>query len=102
MGGDIDARMRRARLAVVDALTAKMAADTAADRPDEAVDEAVQIAVARARFSHPCLLACNAPGDFWWRADRGLRHPVDAFRTEERRGGKECVSTCRSRWSPHT
>src|SRR3546814_15120895 len=22
------------------------------------------------------------------------------LRTEERRGGKECVSTCRSRWSP--
>src|SRR3546814_19072235 len=22
-------------------------------------------------------------------------------RSEERRGGKECVSTCRSRWSPH-
>src|SRR3546814_14718359 len=25
-----------------------------------------------------------------------LRH-----RSEERRGGKECVSTCRSRWSPY-
>src|SRR3546814_15486596 len=24
-----------------------------------------------------------------------------AVRSEERRGGKECVSTCRSRWSPH-
>src|SRR3546814_2890431 len=24
----------------------------------------------------------------------------DAFRSEERRVGKECVSTCRSRWSP--
>src|SRR3546814_17072431 len=23
-------------------------------------------------------------------------------RSEERRVGKECVSTCRSRWSPHT
>src|SRR3546814_4208851 len=22
-------------------------------------------------------------------------------RSEERRGGKECASTCRSRWSPH-
>src|SRR3546814_11121768 len=22
-------------------------------------------------------------------------------RTEERRGGKECVSTCRSRWAPY-
>src|SRR3546814_13083507 len=25
----------------------------------------------------------------------------DSFRSEERRGGKECVSTCRSRWSPY-
>src|SRR3546814_12724435 len=24
-----------------------------------------------------------------------------AGRSEERRGGKECVSTCRSRWSPY-
>src|SRR3546814_11135574 len=24
----------------------------------------------------------------------------EAARSEERRGGKECVSTCRSRWSP--
>src|SRR3546814_17435184 len=35
------------------------------------------------------------------------RHPELAFRTdardrsEERRVGKECVSTCRSRWSPY-
>src|SRR3546814_15595653 len=25
----------------------------------------------------------------------------DFFRSEERRVGKECVSTCRSRWSPY-
>src|SRR3546814_17748329 len=25
---------------------------------------------------------------------------AEAFRSEERRVGKECVSTCRSRWSP--
>src|SRR3546814_5283684 len=24
-----------------------------------------------------------------------------SIRSEERRGGKECVSTCRSRWSPY-
>src|SRR3546814_3961414 len=32
-----------------------------------------------------------ADGLHWRRAD---------FRSEERRVGKECVSTCRSRWSP--
>src|SRR3546814_10935696 len=26
---------------------------------------------------------------------------VEAYRSEERRVGKECVSTCRSRWSPY-
>src|SRR3546814_8483560 len=25
----------------------------------------------------------------------------DSYRSEERRVGKECVSTCRSRWSPY-
>src|SRR3546814_15905259 len=36
----------------------------------------------------------------------GRTHLMDAmpmtFRSEERRLGKECVSTCRSRWSPYT
>src|SRR3546814_4525829 len=27
--------------------------------------------------------------------------PAGQFRSEERRVGKECVSTCRSRWSPY-
>src|SRR3546814_18564214 len=37
----------------------------------------------------------------------GLQNPKtlakikDALRSEERRVGKECVSTCRSRWSPY-
>ena len=28
-------------------------------------------------------------------------HPLKGVRSEERRVGKECVSTCRSRWSPY-
>src|SRR3546814_12119702 len=28
-------------------------------------------------------------------------HSVPPLRSEERRVGKECVSTCRSRWSPY-
>src|SRR3546814_18033674 len=32
-------------------------------------------------------------------ADRDRRH--NFRRSEERRVGKECVSTCRSRWSPY-
>src|SRR3546814_19723892 len=33
-------------------------------------------------------------------APAGPHHPDDD-RSEERRVGKECVSTCRSRWSPY-
>src|SRR3546814_3349129 len=36
------------------------------------------------------------------RQDRHLPHGTGAgLRSEERRVGKECVSTCRSRWSPY-
>src|SRR3546814_12495088 len=31
----------------------------------------------------------------------GLHAGFGAMRSEERRVGKECVSTCRSRWSPY-
>src|SRR3546814_18259304 len=31
----------------------------------------------------------------------GLRHLNGQGRSEERRVGKECVSTCRTRWSPY-
>src|SRR3546814_4550719 len=33
--------------------------------------------------------------------DRGGGGSRAVRRSEERRGGKECVSTCRSRWSPY-
>src|SRR3546814_18255427 len=42
---------------------------------------------------------CGHPGD-----PRGVGYRIDADtqqRSEERRVGKECVSTCRSRWSPY-
>src|SRR3546814_5404513 len=32
---------------------------------------------------------------------RDIKADLRAFRSEERRVGKECVSTCRSRWSPY-
>src|SRR3546814_18019720 len=33
--------------------------------------------------------------------ESGLRRQAAFARSEERRVGKECVSTCRSRWSPY-
>src|SRR3546814_16660346 len=34
-------------------------------------------------------------------SDEDARELVRLIRSEERRVGKECVSTCRSRWSPY-
>src|SRR3546814_15895071 len=44
----------------------------------------------------PGLLKFDCPSSFDERSE--LRMPL---RSEERRVGKECVSTCRSRWSPY-
>src|SRR3546814_5414843 len=43
------------------------------------------------------VVAAAAPG-----IEQPRRHPrAGRWRSEERRVGKECVSTCRSRWSPY-
>src|SRR3546814_3153137 len=41
---------------------------------------------------------CMVANDHWSICDEAAR---SALRSEERRVGKECVSTCRSRWSPY-
>src|SRR3546814_16411292 len=43
---------------------------------------------------------------YWFGKMSGRQYPefagkVHFWRSEERRVGKECVSTCRSRWSPY-
>src|SRR3546814_16192885 len=43
----------------------------------------------------PCILHLGPP------ATPALDLPARLLRSEERRVGKECVSTCRSRWSPY-
>src|SRR3546814_6263110 len=55
-----------------------------------------------------CLAAATVPGALvymsyntlpGWTSAIPLQHML--HRSEERRVGKECVSTCRSRWSPY-
>src|SRR3546814_13899440 len=41
-------------------------------------------------------------GDVEEHADERCGVPLPEYSSEERRVGKECVSTCRSRWSPYT
>src|SRR3546814_11390174 len=56
----------------------------------------------RSRQDAPELLdaqACRALALACFR--QGLADNAAAARLEERRVGKECVSTCRSRWSPY-
>src|SRR3546814_14468887 len=63
------------------------------------------------RFANEYLQAVSKPNFYYellhYDADL-LEHPripaywiFDSRRSEERRVGKECVSTCRSRWSPY-
>ena len=49
------------------------------------------------RFTQP------STGDFLWQKMSGSDYIQfnPGGRSEERRVGKECVSTCRSRWSPY-
>src|SRR3546814_13199282 len=48
-------------------------------------------------------VTCNAiaPGYFETEINRDLLKDEAFVRSEERRVGKECVSTCRSRWAPN-
>src|SRR3546814_17408611 len=43
---------------------------------------------------------CSRFACWWWRITSSMMKRRN-FRSEERRVGKECVSTCRSRWSPY-
>src|SRR3546814_19162058 len=56
----------------------------------------------QARTGIPVLVDAAAGFDTW--SDTALTSVVSFHatkRSEERRVGKECVSTCRSRWSPY-
>src|SRR3546814_8456644 len=60
-------------------------------------------AVARAALDDLHVgLAAGAASPLPWHRRSGPAHGRPcAGRSEERRVGKECVSTCRSRWSPY-
>src|SRR3546814_2617079 len=46
-------------------------------------------------------VAADTGSQAWMRQSVGLVMDGTSNRSEERRVGKECVSTCRSRWSPY-
>src|SRR3546814_1939837 len=51
------------------------------------------------RRTHVWRQLVDAPGEA--RSDSWIMMEFAKRRSEERRVGKECVSTCRSRWSPY-
>src|SRR3546814_13489700 len=59
------------------------------------------VSLRRHRTPVGALLQANAqPWSFSPRASIATNFSARATRSEERRVGKECVSTCRSRWAP--
>src|SRR3546814_6597526 len=56
---------------------------------------------ARVRAAHPVGPAARGGDGHPHRGHRRDRPGPRHRRSEERRVGKECVSTCRSRWSPY-
>src|SRR3546814_8462591 len=52
-----------------------------------------------ARLAHRCVLRGLFRSSLW--RSHGEVAAAQLLRSEERRVGKECVSTCRFRWSPY-
>src|SRR3546814_4976244 len=64
------------------------------DGPDHARARPAQHCRGRLARCQPC--SCDPVRQY-----SGLPRETHGCRSEERRVGKECVSTCRSRWSPY-
>src|SRR3546814_11420816 len=85
-------------------ITTTAALLAAASAPAMAKEEAV--ALTKCDSSHGTIAIVDGDTQGW--SEYGLGPPrelinslaIDSGRSEERRVGKECVSTCRYRWSP--
>src|SRR3546814_17592815 len=76
-----------------------------AQAPDDAEEMRQHLEEAHHRQLADRKAAVQALGGHQLAADAGKAHPPDGLllqRAEERRVGKECVSTCQSRWEPDT
>src|SRR3546814_12455191 len=72
------------------------------ERPEEVTDmqRSVKGEVVSSTFDEPANRHVQVAEMVIEKAKRLVEHKKDV-RSEERRVGKECVSTCRSRWSPY-
>src|SRR3546814_15314893 len=83
------------------------------DLAPEVVDQVLRTSDGEGGHQHVAAIAMGLLQDAGQLLDRvfvaavvavaigGLHEHHVSFRSEERRVGKECVSTCRSRWSPY-
>ena len=88
-GGDIDARVRRGRRTIVDALAAEHAADATFHRPGECGGEVGSVVVARANRINFGLLAHDAHGDRRRWVHGVLVHAIDALDGERARHDRD-------------
>src|SRR3546814_12984633 len=65
-------------------------------KPSQEHRVAIEDSITRSLKALPALLAGGMEN-----ATMLIHTSAPPRRTEERRGGKECVSTCRSRWTPY-
>src|SRR3546814_14736420 len=81
-------------------LSFSLAMDLMMEMRERAEEEAIRVF---ARNLKDLLLAAPAGARATMGLDPGIRTGVKVavVRSEERRVGNECVSTCRSRWSPY-
>src|SRR3546814_21055978 len=68
----------------------------------EAINYVLETGAGSEGQMHACgVVVINPPFSFVGEMAAALPWLADMLRSEERRVGKECVSTCRSRWSPY-
>src|SRR3546814_12326094 len=75
-------------------------------RGQSAPQTAIELVGKATTPSAGCSTLSTRSPDPWWAWEHRppcsrVTAPVRSTRSEERRVGKECVSTCRSRWSPY-
>src|SRR3546814_15633173 len=70
--------------------------------PVELLENDADVALGwRERIGYLLVDECQDTNDAQYRMLKALAGDKGNFRSEERRVGKECVSTCRARWSPY-
>ena len=90
---------------IADAPVDLIARSLVLDGSELELDTTLEVSLATSPFARPTSLA----PDLWWgvtpQLTIGLTHSLASVdqigRSEERRVGKECCGTCRSRWSPY-